>query len=66
MNEKRLAAMVDPRARMLELWVAWVKCRPHQVGKRMLVERSLFHCKRAMRLTRTGGTADGVAGGHSK
>lgn len=50
MNDKQLRDLVDPRVRMLQLYEAWVRCLPHQVGKRMLVQRSMVHCKNAIRL----------------
>lgn len=38
----------DPRDRLLMLYGVWVKCLPHQAGKRALVERCIEDCKRAI------------------
>lgn len=38
----------DPRERLLMLYGVWVKCLPHQAGKRMLVERCIASCKAAV------------------
>lgn len=38
----------DPRERLLMLYGVWVKCLPHQVGKRRLVERCIASCKAAV------------------
>lgn len=38
----------DPRERLLMLYGVWVKCLPHQAGKRMLVERCIESCKAAV------------------
>lgn len=35
----------DPRDRLLMLYVVWVKCLPHQAGRRRLVERCIESCK---------------------
>lgn len=36
---------VDPRARLIMLYGVWVKCLPHQAGRRKLVEASIERCK---------------------
>jgi hypothetical protein len=35
----------DPRDRLLMLYGVWVKCLPHQAGRRRLVERCISQCK---------------------
>lgn len=39
----------DPRERLLMLYGVWVKCLPHQDGKRRLVERCIASCKSSIR-----------------
>ena len=35
----------DPRERLLMLYGVWVKCLPHQAGRRRLVEQAIQRCK---------------------
>lgn len=48
----------DPRERLLMLYGVWVKCLPHQAGRRRLVERCIENCKAAIAARQ--GIAEGV------
>lgn len=48
----------DPRERLLMLYGVWVKCLPHQIARRMLVERCIANCK-AVIAERNAERADG-------
>lgn len=40
----------DPRERLLMLYGVWVKCLPHQAGRRRLVEQAIARCKTEIEL----------------
>lgn len=55
----------DPRDRLLMLYGVWVKCLPHQVARRALVERCIENCKATIRergLVRMRAEMEAIAG----
>lgn len=44
----------DPRDRLLMLYGMWVKCLPHQPGRRVSIEKCIERCKAACAARRGG------------